>query len=151
MTMPTMPMADVAVGTRLAPLRMPPITRTTLALFAGASGDHNAIHLDIDVARSAGFDDVFAHGMLSMAHLGRLLTGWVPQGRIRRFTARFVAITPVGAEPAATGAVTAIEEIDGERCAHVELTVALADGTVTVTGHAVVAVADQSKGFRWAT
>ena len=41
--------------------------RATLALFAGASGDHNPIHIDLDVARSAGLDDVFAHGMLSMA------------------------------------------------------------------------------------
>jgi acyl dehydratase len=57
----------------------PPISRATLALFAGASGDHNPIHIDLDVARSAGLDDVFAHGMLSMAYLGRLLTGWVPQ------------------------------------------------------------------------
>ena len=45
-----------------------------LALFAGASGDHNPIHIDIDFARKAGMPDVFAHGMLSMAWLGRLLT-----------------------------------------------------------------------------
>ena len=31
-----------------------PITRTTLALFAGASGDHNPIHVDIDFARKSG-------------------------------------------------------------------------------------------------
>ncbi len=34
--------------TRCRPLTVAPITRTTLALFAGASGDHNPIHIDID-------------------------------------------------------------------------------------------------------
>lgn len=123
------------VGTQLPPLKAPPISRTTLALFAGASGDHNPIHVDLDVARSAGLEDVFAHGMLSMAYLGRLLTDWVPQERIRSFAVRFAAITPVHAEPTCTGVVTAVR--DGE--ATVELTVRLADGTTTLTGEAVIA------------
>ena len=125
-----------AVGTALPPLALPPISRTTLALFAGASGDHNPIHVDLDVARSAGLDDVFAHGMLSMAYLGRLLTGWVAPDRIRSYRVRFAAITPVLAQPTCTGTVTAVE--DG--LATVELVVALADGTVTLTGDAVVAL-----------
>lgn len=123
------------VGTELPPLKVPPISRTTLALFAGASGDHNPIHVDLDVARSAGLEDVFAHGMLSMAYLGRLLTDWVPQERIRSFAVRFAAITPVHGEPVCTGVVTAVR--DGE--ATVELTVRLADGTTTLTGEAVIA------------
>lgn len=131
---------QVQVGTALPPLALRPISRTTLALFAGASGDHNPIHIDLDVARSAGLDDVFAHGMLSMAYLGRLLTGWVPQERIRSYRVRFAAITPVLAQPTCTGTVTAIEDVDGERRATVELAVTLADGTVTLTGDAVVAV-----------
>ena len=31
---------------------------------AARSGDHNPIHVDIDFAKTAGFPDVFAHGML---------------------------------------------------------------------------------------
>ncbi len=69
--------SDASTG--LPPLIVDQISRTTLALFAGASGDHNPIHIDLDVARSAGLDDVFAQGMLSMAYLGRLLTDWVPR------------------------------------------------------------------------
>ena len=126
--------ADVTVGTELTPLKLPPISRTTLALFAGASGDHNPIHIDQDVARSAGLADVFAHGMLSMAYLGRLLTGWVPQERIRSYSVRFAAITPVNATPTCTGKVVAIN--DG--LATVELVATLADGTQTLLGDAVV-------------
>jgi acyl dehydratase len=58
---------------------LPPVSRLGLALYCGASGDHNPIHVDIDFAKAAGMPDVFAHGMLSMAWLGRLLTNWVPQ------------------------------------------------------------------------
>lgn len=131
---------ELVVGTTLPPLELPPISRTTLALFCGASGDHNPIHVDIDVARSAGLDDVFAHGMLSMAYLGRLLTGWMPQQRLRSFGVRFVAITPVHGQPTCTGTVTSIDEVGGERRATLELAVTLADGTVTLVGDAVVAI-----------
>ncbi|MCU1414190.1 MAG: dehydratase, partial [Microbacteriaceae bacterium] len=41
--------STIAVGDELPPLALPPISRTTLALFAGASGDHNPIHIDLDV------------------------------------------------------------------------------------------------------
>lgn len=127
-------------GTELPPLHAPEITRTVLALFAGASGDHNPIHIDLDVARSAGLDDVFAHGMLSMAYLGRLLTNWVPQDDIRSFSVRFAAITPVHAKPVATGTVTDVSDVDGERQATLDLAVTLPDGTATLTGNATVAV-----------
>jgi len=132
--------AAIEVGTELPALQIRTISRTTLALFAGASGDHNPIHIDIDVAKSAGLDDVFAHGMLSMAYLGRLLTNWVPQQQIRSYRVRFAAITPVLGTPTATGKVVAIDDVDGERRATLELAVTLADGTVTLTGDAVVAL-----------
>jgi acyl dehydratase len=125
------------VGDELPPLAVDPISRTTLALFAGASGDHNPIHIDLDVARSVGLDDVFAHGMLSMAYLGRLLTDRFPQERIRSYRVRFAAITPVHAQPTCTGRVIAV---DGDE-ATVELAVTLADGTTTLTGDATVALA----------
>jgi acyl dehydratase len=130
--------ADVEVGTELPPLELPAVSRTTLAVFAGASGDHNPIHIDIDAARSAGMDDVFAHGMLSMAYLGRLLTASVPQSQLRSFSCRFTAITPVLAVPTCTGRVTEITEAEDERQAKLELEITLPDGTVTVRGQAIV-------------
>jgi acyl dehydratase len=120
------------VGDRLGPLDGGVVTRTRIALFAGGSGDHNEIHLDPDVARAAGMDDVFAQGMLSMAYLGRLLTDTFGQAAVTSFTSRFTAITPVGATPQCTGQVV---ERDGE-IAVLDLTVGLPDGTVTLRGRA---------------
>lgn len=130
----------IDVGTTLPPLPVAPISRLTLALFAGASGDHNPMHVDSDAAKSVGMPDVFAHGMLSMAYLGRLLTNWVPQENLRSYRVRFASITPVHGQPTCTGRVSAIEEINGERRATIELVVALADGTTTLSGEAVIAI-----------
>ncbi|MDY6995633.1 MAG: MaoC/PaaZ C-terminal domain-containing protein [Actinomycetota bacterium] len=139
----TLSAAEIEIGTRLPDLEVGEITRTTLALFAGASGDHNPIHIDSDVAASAGVGDVFAHGMLSMAYLGRVLTDWCAPESIRSYGVRFGAITPVHARPTASATVTAVDDVDGERRATLDLQVALPDGTVTLTGTATVAL---SKG-----
>lgn len=130
----------LTVGQELPALKIDPISRTTLALFAGASGDTNPVHLDHEIAQAAGMPDVFAQGMLSMAYLGRLLTDLFPQDKLRSYGVRFAAITPVKGEPTCTASVSSIEEVDGERRATLALTVALADGTVTLTGDAVVAL-----------
>jgi acyl dehydratase len=133
-------MTSLEVGGSIKPLTLPPISRTTLALFAGGSSDHNPMHIDLDAARSAGMDDVFAHGMLSMAYLGRLLTDLVPVERLRSYSVRFAAITPVLAEPTCTGRVTEVGDVDGERRATLDLEITLADGTKTIVGQAVVAL-----------
>lgn len=95
----------VAVGDAMPVLQLAPISRTTLALFAGASGDHNPIHIDIDFAQKAGMKDVFAHGMLSMAYLARALAEWVPQRRILTYGVRFAAITQLGDRVQCSGKV----------------------------------------------
>jgi len=125
---------DFAVGIELPSLRIEPISRKTLALFAGASGDHQPTHIDIDAAKAKGRQDVIAHGMLMMAYLGRVLTDFVPQEKIRSYKARFVAMTPVHAEPTCVGRIIAIE--DG--LATLELAINLADGTTVLRGEAVV-------------
>ena len=73
--------------------------------------------------------------MLMMAYLGRMLTDLVPQENIRSYSARFIAMTPVHAQPTCTGRVVAIE--DG--LATLALAISLGDGTTVVRGEAVVA------------
>jgi len=131
---------EVAVGDAMPVLQLPPISRTTLALFAGASGDHNPIHIDIDFARKAGMKDVFAHGMLSMAYLARALTLWVPQRRILSYGVRFAAITQLGDRVQCSGKVVEKLTHAGRPCARIELTAAKRSGEVTLAGEALVAL-----------
>jgi acyl dehydratase len=132
--------ADVQVGDALPPLTLAPINRTTLALFAGASGDHNAVHIDIDFARRAGMPDVFAHGMLSMAYLGRLLTLWVDQRQLRQFGVRFVGITHLGHQITCSGNVVEKFEADSEQRVKLEIRTTNQYGEPRVLGDAVVAL-----------
>lgn len=84
------------LGEKVAQGTSRPLTAAVLKEYAEASGDLNPLHLDSDVARQSGFDDVIVHGMLSMAQLGRLLSEEFGQARISRFQTRFVAVVPVG-------------------------------------------------------
>jgi acyl dehydratase len=124
----------------LPPLILPPINRTTLALFAGASGDHNPIHIDIDFARKAGMPDVFAQGMLPAAYLGRLLTKWVPQRELRSINLRFVGITHLGHELTCTAKVTRKFEEANERRIKVEIQAFTQYGDRKIVGDALFAI-----------
>jgi acyl dehydratase len=130
---------SLAVGDAIPVLTLPPLSRLTLALYCGASGDHNPIHVDSDFARSAGMPDVFAHGMLSMAWLARVLTHWVPQSAIRAYSVRFAAITQVAETITCTGVITDKFEEGGERRVRLQLTTANAEGQIKLAGDAVVA------------
>ncbi|MNZ52161.1 bifunctional enoyl-CoA hydratase/phosphate acetyltransferase [compost metagenome] len=138
--MSTVNFDSVQVGDELPPLTLAPINRTTLALFAGASGDHNAIHIDTDYARKAGMPDVFAHGMLSMAYLGRLLTQWVDQRQLREFGVRFLGITHLGHVITCSGKVVEKFEAEGERRVKLEIRTSNQYGDVKILGDAVVAL-----------
>ena len=116
------------------------ITRHVLALYCGASGDHNPMHVDIDFAKRFGMPDVFAHGMLSMAFLAQLLTKWVPQDRIRHWGVRFTAITPVHAKVICSGKVVEKFEADGEKRVRLEINAKTDTGLHTLAGDAVIAL-----------
>ncbi|MBC2778932.1 MaoC/PaaZ C-terminal domain-containing protein [Parasphingopyxis marina] len=122
----------------------PPITRATLALYAGASGDHNAAHIDSDAAKAAGFSDVFGQGMLGMAYMGQTISDTVPPERIRCFSARFVAITQLGARLSCTGRPVRKYEEEGEERIAINLEMTDQFGETKLTGHAVVAVGARS-------
>ncbi len=131
---------QVAVGDELPELILPAVDRTTLALFAGASGDHNPAHIDIDAARRSGMPDVFAQGMLGMAWLARLLTDWAPQSRLRKFDARFAAIIHLGNIISCKGKILEKLEADGERRVRVAVTSSNQFGQTKIIGEAIVAL-----------
>lgn len=131
---------DIEVGDIVAERQFPPVARRTLALYAGASGDHNSIHIDLDVAKAAGMPDVFAHGMLSAAYLGRTLTTWVPQEQIRFLSFRFTRITHLGDVPNCSARATGKRQEDGENLVDLELRVTDQRGEEKIVGKAVVAL-----------
>ncbi|HET8970579.1 MAG TPA: MaoC family dehydratase [Candidatus Nanopelagicales bacterium] len=102
----------VEVGDELPALTVR-LTRADLVRYAGASGDFNPIHWNERVARSVGLPDVIAHGMLTMAVAGRVLTGWVDDpAALVEYGVRFTrpVVVPdddAGAEVELTGSVAA--------------------------------------------
>lgn len=132
--------ASLKAGDMLPEHIQGPISRATLALFAGASNDHVPLHIDTDFAKRAGLDDVFAHGMLSMAYLAQMLTRAVPQERLRHWGVRFMAITPIHATVTCRGEVIDIFEQDGEPRARIRIGTWIDDGTQTLDGEAIVAL-----------
>ncbi|MET8094397.1 MaoC family dehydratase [Micromonospora sp. NPDC005220] len=52
------------------------VTRADLVRYAGASGDFNPIHWSDRVATKVGLPGVIAHGMFTMALVGRAVTEW---------------------------------------------------------------------------
>lgn len=130
----------IEVGSELPALEIAPVDRTSLCLFAGASGDHNAIHIDTDFARRAGMPDVFAQGMLGMAWLGRLLTRWVPQSQLRRFDVRFQGITHLGNAMRCTARVVEKLERNGEHCVRLEIQSSNQFGHTKIVGEALIAL-----------
>ena len=129
---------SLSVGDEISAVNKPAISRHTLALYCGGSGDHNPIHVDSDFAKAAGMPDVFAHGMLSMAYLGQALTGWVPQSALRSYGVRFASITWVGNELTCGGTVTEKFEEEGEKRVRLEVKAADQEGDVKLIGEAVV-------------
>lgn len=128
------------VGERIVDKTFPPITRHTLALYCGASGDHNPIHVDLDFAKRSGFPDVFSHGMLVMGYLGKALTDAVPPTHLRAFSTRFVAITQLGARLHCEGTVTELFTEAGEQRARLALTTKDERGEIKLEGSAVIAL-----------
>jgi acyl dehydratase len=81
--------AGVSVGDELPPLTVT-LTRADLVRYAGASLDFNPIHWNQRVATAVGLPDVIAHGMLTMALAGRLVTDWVGDpGAVVDFKTKF--------------------------------------------------------------
>ena len=54
------------------------ITRADLVAYAEASGDHNPIHQDEEIALAVGLPGVIAHGMYTMALAARAVGEWFP-------------------------------------------------------------------------
>ena len=104
----------IEVGTIL-PTKVFYLDRGLLKAYADASGDHNPIHQSEEFALSVGLPNVIAHGMLTMALVGKFITDWAGgSANVKEFSARFIkpVIVPAGEKVDLTVTATVIE-IDG--------------------------------------
>lgn len=91
------------------------IDRELLKKYADASGDQNPIHQDEAFAKSVGLPDVIAHGMLTMALVGKFVSDWAGgPATVKEFSARFVkpVIVPANKKIDLTVSAT-VGEVEG--------------------------------------
>ena len=101
----------IAVGTAL-PEKIVYLDRALLKAYADASGDQNPIHQNEQFALSVGLPNVIAHGMLTMALVGKYVTDWSGGSTsVKEFGARFIkpVIVPAGEKVDLTINATVIE------------------------------------------
>lgn len=79
------------------------VTRADLVRYAGASGDFNPIHWSERFATKVGLPGVIAHGMYTMALVGRAVTDWAgAPDAVVDFGVRFSRPVPVPDDDAGT-------------------------------------------------
>ena len=128
----------IEVGTVL-PERVFEIDRELLVAYANASGDQNPIHQNEEFALSVGLPNVIAHGMLTMALVGKYVTDWAGgSASVKEFGARFIkpVIVPAGQKVDLTVRAT-VAEVDGDR---ISLTLSATSAGVKVLGMAKAVV-----------
>jgi len=105
----TLHVTDVRVGHEI-PALAKVVTREDVRAYADASGDQNPLHQDDEVARSAGFPGIVAHGMFTMAHLASCLVRWLGDpADLKRLRAQFRAPVFMGETIVAGGVVRSID------------------------------------------
>ena len=118
------------------------VTRAQLVRYAGASGDFNPIHWNQRVATGVGLPDVIAHGMLTMALAGRIVTDWTGDPTaVLDYQVTFTR--PVVVPDAAAGATVELTAVIGAvdpqaGTARVDITAKFDGQTVLAKARAVV-------------
>ncbi|MFM0167426.1 MaoC family dehydratase [Paraburkholderia sediminicola] len=113
------------------------MTEADILLFAAASGDNNAVHINEEFARTTVFKGRIAHGMLSASVISAALAGHLPGpgtvylGQNLRFKA------PVRPGDTVHATVT-VKELQPEKSRVVMSTVCTVGGKVVIDGEAVV-------------
>jgi acyl dehydratase len=124
-------------GDTIGPLVKPAVSKTQLVMYSGASGDFNPIHTVEEFAEQSGLGGVIAHGMLTMAFVGQLLTDTVgTDGDLQNFGVRFTGMVRPGDVITCEGRVLDTQ-LDGEiQIVTCEVWATTQKGEKVVVGHA---------------
>ena len=93
------------------------LDRALLKQYADASGDQNPIHKNEEFAVSVGLPNVIAHGMLTMALVGKYVSDFAGgSAKVLEYSARFIkpVIVPLGEKVDLTVSATVSEIADGK-------------------------------------
>ena len=115
------------------------VDRALLKQYADASGDQNPIHQDEKFALSVGLPNVIAHGMLTMALVGKYVSDFAGgSAQVVEFGARFTkpGIVPADQKVDLTVSATVAEIADGK----ISLTLNATSAGVKVLGMAKAVV-----------
>ena len=126
--------ADYQEGQDIPELRVGPITQMDLVRYAGASGDFNPIHNDVEFAKSAGLPGTIAHGMYVMALMGRACTNWAPPTQIQYFGVKFKGMTLPGEMVVVTGKIKKKKEDEKGKLLMIALQASNEKGEIKVAG-----------------
>ena len=111
------------------------LDRALLKQYADASGDQNPIHQNEEFALSVGLPNVIAHGMLTMALVGKYVSDFAGGSvNVLEYSARFIkpVIVPLGKKVDLTVSATVAEITDGK----VSLSLSATSAGVKVLGMA---------------
>ena len=111
------------------------LDRALLKQYADASGDQNPIHQNEKFALSVGLPNVIAHGMLTMALVGKYVSDFAGgSANVLEYSARFIkpVIVPLGEKVDLTVSATVAEITDGK----VSLSLSATSAGVKVLGMA---------------
>lgn len=133
---------ELTVGQSLPRLFKKPVTKTQLVMYSGASGDFNPIHTIEEYAQSAGLGGVIAHGMLTMAFVGQMLTDTIGlDGNLLKFSVRFKEMVRPGDVVTCEGTVVGVRDEEAQRVAVCNISASTGLEKVIVSGKAEFAIA----------
>jgi acyl dehydratase len=117
------------------------LSRAQIVQYAGVSGDCSPQHVDEEYARRVGgYPTVFAHGMLTMAAAGHLVTDLVGDGKVVTFGMRFLRQVWPGDSLTARAHVEEPESHGPAKLVRLTLTVVNQQGQQVASGYATALV-----------
>jgi len=130
--------AELSAGVRNSAVVASNLTRSQIIQYAGASGDFSPQHTDeVYNTQVAGYPTVFAHGMLTMAMTGRMLTDWLGDDALLSYSFEFRAQVWPGDSLIAEAIVQRVEQGDEGPVAALGITTRNDRGTVVGIGEAM--------------
>ena len=120
------------------------ITEADIVLFAGASGDNNAIHINEAFAKTTPFKGRIAHGFLTASTISAAIANRLPGPGTIYLSQQMSFLGPV--RPGDTvDAVVTVKELIRDKSRAVLETVCSVEGAVVVSGEALVKTTSAAK------